>query len=129
MRLVVVPQCLIDEVVLYTDAWVELILILTVAHEEHVADQCVETVAEVGQFGVVGLGGGLVPCLYLALRVVCGLHGPDVVVLVVEEGVLHVLCLFAEDLLQRPVGNERLGEEVLLELQAVGLNLLTRHAE
>ena len=47
-ELVVVPQCLIDEVVLYTDAWVELILILTVAHEEHIADQGIETVAEVG---------------------------------------------------------------------------------
>ena len=48
---------------------------------------------------------------------------------VVEESIFHVLRLFAEDLLQRPVGNERLGEEFLLELQTVGLNLLTRHAE
>ena len=47
----------------------------------------------------------------------------------IQESVFYVLGLLAEDLLQCPVCNEGLGEELFLEMQAVSLNLLGGHAE
>ena len=44
--LIAVIECFIREVELRTDAWVELIRVFTVAHEEHIADQGIKTVAQ-----------------------------------------------------------------------------------
>ena len=103
----------------------ELVVALPVAYEEYVADQGVESVAQVQVLLVcLALEGGF----HLTLGVVFGLHLPDVVVGVVQEGILHILSLLAENLFQCPVSDEGLQEQVLLELQSVGLNLLARHS-
>ena len=45
--LVIVPQLLVDEVELNSNAWVELVRVLVVAQEEHITDKGIQSVAKV----------------------------------------------------------------------------------
>ena len=103
----------------------ELVAVLAIAHKEHIADKSIESIAQVG-VSLVGLAleGGF----HLALGVVGGFHLPDIVVGMIQEGVLDILGTLAKDAVEGPVGNEWLSEVLFLEMQAVGLYLFACHS-
>ena len=124
--LVAVPQSLVDECQLCSDAWMELVRILAVTHEEHIVDERVQTVTN----PLVVIGGLAGKCrLNLALSVKLGTHNPNVVMTVLQESVAHTLSMRTKHTVNNPVGDEWLSEEILLPFQAVALNLLAAHTE
>ena len=121
--LVLIPESLIDKVVLHADTWVELVGVLTVVHEEHVADESIESVTQV----VFVLA--FEELLNLALCVKFGLHLPNIVVLMIEEVFFDIGRTLTKDTLKCPVGDEGTRHVFFVEVQSVGLDLLTGHAE
>ena len=68
--------------------------ILTVSEKEHIADECIEPVANPN----VLLGGlTLESSLHLALRVKRRFHLPEVIMCMVQIGLLHFLRMLPED--------------------------------
>ncbi len=110
---------------LHGDARVELVGVLAVAHKEHVGCQRHERCAQVLVVLAVAALEGL---LYLALGVVFGFQAVAVAPGVLQVFLFHLAGAVVEGALERPVGDEGLGE-VVLEVEAVALDLLAGHAQ
>ena len=108
-----VVQCLVDKVGLHGDARMEQIWVLAVAHKQHIADECVEAVANPDVILIVAA----TECLLdLTLRVILGTHPPDVIMSAFDVTLAHFLGVRAENAVQHPVGDERFGHQLLLEV-------------
>ena len=123
--LVTLVECLIDQVVLHGDARVIEIVLLAVAHKQYIADQGIEPVTNPDVL-VVGTPGK--SFFHFALRVKLGAHPVDVVMLMHDIALTHLLCMRAEDAVQHPVGDEGACHQLLLEVQPVAANLVGTHA-
>ena len=104
----------------------ELVRVVVVADEEHIAHQSIQTVSYPH---IVHAVFTFEDGLNLALRVVFRFQGEDVVVFVVEVFLHHLVGMDAEHTVYDPTGNERSGEQFLLEVQAIAFNFLSRHSE
>ena len=124
--LVNIIERLVDEVELCRDTWVEELRVLVVANEEHVADQGIQAIT---QPDFLFISNTCKESLHLALGIYLRLHLIALLIQAVEILLLHFVGTLMEHTVQYPVGNERTEESVLLEVQAVALNLLAGHAE
>ena len=138
--LVIVPQLLVDEVELNSNAWVELVRVLVVAQEEHITDKGIQSVAQVlilhstlafpsAAERCFFILHSLVPRFHLALGVVFWLHLIALVVEAVKEYFLHLVGILVEYAVESPVGDERTGVTIFIKAQSVTLYLLAGHAE
>ena len=100
--------------------------VLAVANEEHVADQGIQAITQPDFLLFCHISK---ESLHLALGIYLRLHLIAFLIQAVEILLLHFVGTLMEHTVQYPVGNERTEESVLLEVQAVALNLLTGHAE
>ena len=98
---------------------------VAVAHEEHVANKRIESVAQPKVF-LSGHAGEAF--LNLALRVHLGLHAITLAVDALQVFATHLVCTLMEDAVEHPIGDVRLGEALLLEVQSVLHYLLTTHS-
>ena len=125
--LLTIGKCLIHIVVLYGDARVEQVLMLTITYEEYIADEAVESLAHLDALCIclaseVGL--------HLALGVKLGTQLVKVVTLCrLQEMLLHIVGFLAKELWQEILVDERCGEELLTEGQSETLYLLTAHRQ
>ena len=124
--LVVVVERLVDEVKLYRDTGVELIGITMVAHKEYIADEGIETIT---QHDVLFAGLAGKNRFHLALGVILCAHTIHAVSFRLYIGCPHFIGIFMEDTAEYMVIDVRLGIEFLLEVQTVGLDLLSGHTE
>ena len=85
----------------------ELVAIIAVAHKEHVADEGIQSIA---QEDILLTRTTFKSSFHLALRIIFGLHLPNIVVSMVEISVLDLLCILMENSVEHPVGNEWLSE-------------------
>ena len=98
--------------------------IVTVAHEEHIANKRIQSVAKPKVFLT---GYACETCLYLALCIYLGLHAVALVVDAFEIVATHLVGTLMEHAVEYPIGYERLGESLLLEVQSILHYLLTAH--
>ena len=100
--------------------------ILAVAHEQHIADEGIQAVTQPDVLvAFLTLEGGF----NLALGVILGLHAVDVVMHALNVFLAHRIGQPAEDAVQYPVGDERLGHQLLLEVEAVAADFVGAHAQ
>ena len=125
--LVVVAECSIGEGEMCRDARMIEIVALAVAHEQHILDELVQSVAQcrIGSRVLTG------KCsLHLTLRVVFGTHAEGAVFsngLQIFFG--YIQGTFAEDTLQHPLVDERTCMSFLVKLKSVAAYLCLGHGQ
>ena len=119
-----VAQAFEDEVALNGNAWMVSGRILTVGHEQDIANQRINAFAHVHALFVLLAGK---PGFHLALGIVFRTHFPDVVMAVLQECFLHKIRLFTEHTIQNVLIDERGSHKVLLEIQAEVLDFFHSH--
>ena len=124
--LVVVPQGLIDKVVLNGNARMELIRVLPVADKQNIAHQRIQSVADVQ---LVAVSHALERGFYLSLSVKLFFQFVDVIVLMIQVLLAHTVSVLSEYAIYHPVGDKRCGEQLLLEAQPITLYLLAAHSQ
>ena len=98
---------------------------VAVAHKKHVAHKRIESVAQPEVF-LQGCAGKV--SLYLALRIKLGLHAVTLAVDALQILAAHLVGASVEDTVEHPIGNEGLGEALLLEVEPVLHDFLTAHS-
>ena len=125
-NLITIIERLVDEIELRRDTWMEEFRILAVTNEENIAYQGIQAVTQPDFLLICYISE---ESFYLALGIYLWLHLITLIVETVEIFLLHLVSTLMEHTVQDPVGDERTGKAILLEVQAVALNLLTGHAE
>ena len=122
-----IVQCAVDVVVLHADARMVFVRIVAVGHEQHIADKGVKPVTNPDAV-IVRLSGKV--GFHFALGVELGTHAVNLPrVCRLYEGLLHIVCMRAEDLSEEVLMDIGLQEEVFAECQPVAFYLLARHGQ
>ena len=97
-----------------------------ITNEEHIANQSIETITEPD---ILLIGSTFKQSFHLALAIHLRFHLIALVIQAVEIFFLHLISTLMEHAVQNPVGNERTGESILLEIKAIRTNLICRHSQ
>ena len=97
-----------------------------ITNEEHIANQSIETITEPD---ILLIGSTFKQSFHLALAIHLRFHLITFVIQAVEIFFLHFVSTLMEHAVQNPVGNERTGESILLEIKAIRTNLICRHSQ
>ena len=97
-----------------------------ITNEEHIANQSIETITEPD---ILPIGSTFKQSFHLALAIHLRFHLIALVIQAVEIFFLHLISTLMEHAVQNPVGNERTGESILLEIKAIRTNLICRHSQ
>ncbi len=90
--------------------------LLAVTNEEYIADQGIQAITQPDFLLICYIRK---ESLYLALGIYLWLHLITLVIQTVEILLLHLVGTLMEHTVQYPVGNERTGETVFLEVQTI----------
>ena len=97
-----------------------------ITNEEYITDQSIETITEPD---ILLIGSTFKQSFHLTLAIHLRLHLVALVIQAVEILLLHLISTLMEHTVQNPVGNERTGESILLEIKAIRTNLICRHSQ
>ena len=97
-----------------------------ITNEEHIANQSIETITEPD---ILLTSSTFKQSFHLALAIHLRFHLIALVIQAVEIFLLHFVSTLMEHAVQNPVGNERTGESILLEIKTIRTNLICRHSQ
>ena len=124
-RLLLIPtECLIQEIILSTDARMIRAGHLTVGHKKDIADERVETVAHPY---TITISTSTEVRLHFALGIKLGLHLISAIAQTIEISRTHLIGMTSEECVEHTFGNVGTGEEFLAEVEAITLNLFGSH--
>ena len=97
-----------------------------ITYKEYIADQGIQAITQPKFLLICCISK---ESLYLALGIYLRLHLITLVIQTVEILLLYLAGTLMEHTIQYPIGNERTGKTVFLEVQTIAFNLFTAHGK